>query len=935
MVFATVQDASGFMWFATDAGVSRFDGHSFMNLTVADGLTDRSVINIAEDSEGRIWFLTMNGRLCFWADGRVQGEKELPDLARFVCPHGWQSFVEDRHGLLWFAGVRSDLLRLDPSGDRDSLWHWPTGNMSVLLDTAGEAFIVSSTRIFRFNERGWRIADPGLSGQIPNPIINQPFSQQQYPMGLAPTGIYRITDNGWQQVIGVNLSEARYERCWTDANDDLWLRRKDGGVELWRNNGVGGFAHSRTLFERTLVNHVHVDTEGNYWLATMREGVLHCNASEFSTALFIDPKISGSAVAQCVIHTRSGCDLVGTANGSVFRIQGDSMKLISDHRLGRVVDMAEDHQGRIWLATDHDCLWLDPSSTGSVIVPILSRSVSDQPQKGLGTKAVEITPDGNVWWSNFGLQQTIRYRGALVRELLPDTIVPARRILALLADQAGRIWYESNDALYCLANGAVRDFPGLKGRTGLRITSLCEWGLDTLLVGTSGAGVLFVSEGRVLASFRSGNGALSNEVLRVHAHGDTLIVATEAGAQIVFNARTLLTGGPLKGSTITDAGKVYDVVLSGENVLLATDRGACRVPLVTRVANSGAPVLHLAGAWLNDSLIDPVGGINMMERTDRLRLSFRAISFSHPGTVRYQYRMRSTEAWNDNVDGMLDLPALAPGDYNVEMRARKTWSDWSVPLALPLMVEASWWNRTYVRVGAVLLLLGAALFLYRWFLLRKHRTELATMQQRQALDQERRRIAADVHDDLGAELSRLMLHARHMEQGSGTANGRTLTDGLSGAVDKIDEIIWSLDPSRDTVQGTVHFVEQIAQETAEANSLAFRTKVRMNESAEPLAAQQRREVMLVAREALRNIVEHAQATTLWLEWYQGPKQLVLSIADDGVGFDPVHEHGVRNGLKNMRERAERLGGELRITRNEPKGVRVELIVPMKWNHPIG
>jgi signal transduction histidine kinase len=247
---------------------------------------------------------------------------------------------------------------------------------------------------------------------------------------------------------------------------------------------------------------------------------------------------------------------------------------------------------------------------------------------------------------------------------------------------------------------------------------------------------------------------------------------------------------------------------------------------------------------------------------------------------------------------------------------------------LPITVSAAWWNTTLARLVMVTLFLAVLVAVSRVRLQRRYRRMVAELRERQVLNEERSRIAADIHDDLGADLSRLLLYARIAEPRHDGKEGRPLTDGLGNAIDKMDEIIWALDPRRDTLQSTVQFIEQQARESAEAHGLKFRADVRVPRSPVHLTAGHRRELMLLAREAIRNVMDHAKASTLWVEWLAEDDAVRLTVRDDGKGFDAHATDNGRHGLGNMRERAERLGGTLSIGRCGSVGTCVELRFPL-------
>lgn len=109
--------------------------------------------------------------------------------------------------------------------------------------------------------------------------------------------------------------------------------------------------------------------------------------------------------------------------------------------------------------------------------------------------------------------------------------------------------------------------------------------------------------------------------------------------------------------------------------------------------------------------------------------------------------------------------------------------------------------------------------------------------------------------------------------------------------------------------------------------MSFRTQVDIPEEEVPVSAQMRRELLLIAREALRNVVEHAGAGQLRFHAQYGSKVFRMVIEDDGAGFDPTTMNRGRHGLDNMRERAERMGGTFSIQPSAPNGTRVEVKLP--------
>jgi signal transduction histidine kinase len=153
----------------------------------------------------------------------------------------------------------------------------------------------------------------------------------------------------------------------------------------------------------------------------------------------------------------------------------------------------------------------------------------------------------------------------------------------------------------------------------------------------------------------------------------------------------------------------------------------------------------------------------------------------------------------------------------------------------------------------------------------------------------------------------------------------------SGMMGKIDGIIWSLDPGSDTLPATISFIQRHAEDLARANGLRFRAGVHGLDGEPPIGTTARRDLYLVAKEALRNVVQHAQAHAVQLTVACTPQEIHLAIEDDGPGMPDNGRTGNGHGLENMRRRVQRMGGTIRFDRSELGGARVDIRIPLDPN----
>jgi signal transduction histidine kinase len=238
--------------------------------------------------------------------------------------------------------------------------------------------------------------------------------------------------------------------------------------------------------------------------------------------------------------------------------------------------------------------------------------------------------------------------------------------------------------------------------------------------------------------------------------------------------------------------------------------------------------------------------------------------------------------------------------------------------------QRGWFQILLVSVCALVILVSFRLAA----LLALHRKE------RRLLQQERARIAREIHDDIGSRITQLVLHGEVAQGGlSDTSELKQqlvqICDDARGLLSSMDEVLWAVNPRRDTLRDFASFVCKYAQEFLKATPIQCVLEVDPEMAAAVLDLPLRRSLLMAIKEALNNAVKYSEATELRLQIQWQAQRLVVVVLDNGKGFDLAEVDVDRNGLTNMAQRMSELEGFCRVTSSPGKGSRVEFSIPLK------
>lgn len=260
-------------------------------------------------------------------------------------------------------------------------------------------------------------------------------------------------------------------------------------------------------------------------------------------------------------------------------------------------------------------------------------------------------------------------------------------------------------------------------------------------------------------------------------------------------------------------------------------------------------------------------------------------------------------------------------------------------LRIPVEVTPPFYATLWFRIFAVVLLVGAMLAAMRQWTRRNIARELERLERRRAVEEERTRLARDIHDEMGARLTQISLLAgraqRTVHEGD---EAYELVRQINGAAKELatalDEIVWAANPVHDTLDGLANYLSQYAGSVLSSAGIRCRLEIPPLLPSRPMSSGTRHRLMMAAKEALNNAIKHAEATEVHLALALEGDAFRLTVADNGKGFDAASVMR-GNGLENLRRRLAEAGGSCEIDARPGSGTRVtlSLLLPAEEARP--
>jgi ligand-binding sensor domain-containing protein/two-component sensor histidine kinase len=891
-ITALCSGRDGSLWIGCDGyGLARLKEGKFTRFSEADGLLSNQIRCLLEGRDGALWIGSEAG-VTRYRDGKFSNFTEKHGLASNIV----RGLCEDHQGNLRIATARG-LCRLDKEGTIS------TFNIMLGRPANSLKFVCED-----HHGRIWTGSTEGLNSVDGETIVTYGVAQ-----GLP------------DMIVTAGLE---------DRSGQLWVGTYRGVTRMVEGKSVARPNHDEAYGD--LIYSLFEDREGNIWVGA-QDGLYMLNPARFTAYTTQQGLTRNNAMSVC--EDRSGTLWIGTWAGGLNQMIGEKITAYGPeggltHDL--ILALHEGRDGSLWVGTDH----------GGGLNRLKDGSKNLFPrQPGLiqaAIRAIQEDRQGRLWiGTSRGLNT---YEDGKFETYTTARGLAGETVWALLEDSDGKMWIGTDGGLSRWQGGQFTNFTTRDGLSHNNVNALYQDREQTLWIGTRGGGLNRYKAGK-FTTYTTRQGLFSDEIYEIVEDdfgffwmscrkGIFRVSKKEledfdpnAGKEIACIAFGRADGLP----SVQCNGVAKPAGCKGRDGRLwfPTIRGVVAVEPGIKTNERPPPV------YIEDVLADGRSlGLDSLAASESLRLTvppgqrgmefhYTALSFQAPRKNRFKYLLEGVDpGW---VDAGLRRSAtynnLAPGQYRFRVAACNNdgvWNEKGATLLLVLLPYywQTWW---FKLVLAAVVVLALALL---------YRSRVSRLREIEGL---RIQIAANLHDDVGARLTKVAMVTELVDRETqdGHPNKphiRNIFRTVREITQAMDEIVWTINPKNDTLDNLATYIFQYAQDYFQDTGVSCRLDVPAQLPDRPISTEARHNLFMSVKEAMNNVLKHAQATEVRIGLGVTDGRMTITIVDNGRGFVIDQARGKGNGLGNMEQRLAKIGGRLVLESGPDRGTRIQMEV---------
>lgn len=961
------RDSRGFIWISSYDGLNRFDGLSCINFRSSvnekNGLKGTLFLNILEDTNSDLW-IGSNAGLNYYNRKLDQFQNfRIPDQnnsERFNNPF----YIDDKKNIWLQSGTNIYIFNTE---------NWTFKLIDHFFSTGTINLQPSSTELFQplngiiainnnlpvlwkgeiaNNEITWNSIPLFISSNIINTLLFA--GDDDYWLGTND-GVYRYNNNQISPCIN-NFGDQKIKNVSAlhlDQSGTLWVGTMQQGIfsidikTRIVNNQYTNSAYNNYGLSCNQIQFIKTDNKGDLWVSAWGKGVDYTCLNKFRFNQHVTKEQAVQAGTDNFIRsiiqvndefwcgTQSSGILILDENKKIKSYIRDGLPASIEH-----LCIGKDQQ--VWVASISGLFLVDPIQKKALRLP--------ENQIGFGPASnqynfISIFPDGSVLAStNAGIFHVKRIKNNYQFKLLKGIPNNEKVFLTTYIDNLSNLYISQafkGFSVYRFAGDSLiieKEFP-------MEETIKCfrEQADSNLWIGTTIGLIQYNKYKFKIEKLITTNEGLSNQyIYGIETDGDYLWLSTNSGINRYntkdYQVKTFSTDDGLQSNEYNTYSfcktKNGEILFGGVNGLNSFFPNKLE-------RNSFSPQLILIGLQLNDTSFK--AGINQSEirnlqvdyTNNTIGFKFAVIHYANSAANTLSYILEGYDkTWiTASSQSLIRYANLPPGSYTLKVKAfNADGIEADSVYSLPLTVKTPWWLSWWFRILIILAAAGIITFIFKTYINKRLEKQRIELEKKQAVEKERNRISRDMHDDLGSGLTTIAILSEVVKkQISDPVKAKESLEKIAVSsrdlIDNLQDIIWVLNPKNDTLENLSSYIREYGLKFFEPFSVDLEFSYPDQFIKTHLSDELRRNIFLTVKESFNNIAKYAWCNKVTIIIHETKTEIQLIIHDDGKGFSMNNVRLFANGLKNMQNRIEQVGGSYSINSAPDKGTLTEIKFP--------
>ncbi|MEO8770802.1 MAG: histidine kinase [Ferruginibacter sp.] len=668
-VYQTVEDKEGFLWFATETGVSRFDGTSFKNFTTAEGLPDNEILKLFVDSKGRVWMMPFKSAICYYYHGKMYNTKNDSVLARLpIKSNVLQMFEDTAHNLFFMEQGRMNVLLkngnvISTDDEQEHIYYCYGGGLNSKLQPVVFLQFQPPSSLYSISFVKDKLAFERVSDSIA-------FFGSKFSQSCVTKQVYVYLNNyknitALNSIIFDNQLSNHSDTINLPTDYNLMSFLNDSILFFNTNHGALKYNYHTKLYTDHFLENEQVsctlkDHEFNLWFTTLGNGIYRLYSEENKNILFVQNNVRNSI--ESILATDSSI-YAGSGNSYIYKLSKKDNKSITNYlvrsygTIKKVIKIMK-YAGGFYILGENSIYRTDHGFTRFDEIPI----------KDLKT-TWSFKDMGVINDERFYLATHIRTMCYLPQENRIEDVAEIRSTAICLVDSGVYIG-TLKGLLFVDWQNKTTNFADKFPLLSNRITKLL-FSKNKIWVGTNDEGVICFNGSKIEKSITVKNGLTGNLVRALYADSNFLWVGTDRG----LNKISLLDTSyrVLQKYTTSDgiaSNMINAVYAENDTVYIGTPKGLNFFNEQKIKSNSICDLKILGITVSGKSIQFDSSSLVLKNRDNNIRFDFVAISYKSEGNILYYYKLSEIDsAWETTTENFLHYPTLPSGNYEMQLYA--------------------------------------------------------------------------------------------------------------------------------------------------------------------------------------------------------------------------------------------------------------------------